>query len=133
MTARRWLVAIFALYFFLAIGYSLLIPPWEAPDEPAHYHLAWHLERTGKYATEELNYEIHQPRFYYYFGSVVIHALEAVNPKWTHYYLPLEHKFNIRVPERRFGWTDYNYRFLVGVHMLRWINMVFGGIALWLN
>jgi hypothetical protein len=64
---------------------------------------------------------------------MLIHALERVNPKWTHYYLPLEHRFNIRVPERRFGWTDYNYRFLVGVYVLRWINLVFGGIALWLN
>ncbi|MGZ9234961.1 MAG: hypothetical protein ACXW4E_05495, partial [Anaerolineales bacterium] len=130
---RRWLISIFALYFFLAIGYSLLMPSWEAPDEPAHYHLAWHLERKGEYASYELNYEAQQPRFYYYLGSLVISTLNEINPKWTSYYLPRESKHNIRVPEPRFAWTDRNYRFLVGVHVLRWINILFGGIALWLN
>ncbi len=129
----RWLAFIFSLYFLLAVGYSLLMPIWEAPDEPAHYHLAWRLARKGSYATEQLNYEAHQPRLYYYFGAQIIKALDKINPRLSDYYFPREYKFNIRVAERRFDWNVDNYRFLLGVYTLRWINILFGGLALWLN
>jgi len=130
---RRWLVLIFSLYFLLAIGFSLLMPIWEAPDEPAHYHLAWRLARKGSYATEELNYEAIQPRAYYYFGAQVIRALDKINPRLSDYYFPREYKYNIRVAERRFDWNEKNYRFLLGVYALRWFNILFGALALWLN
>jgi hypothetical protein len=133
VSERRWLVLIFVLYFLLGIGYSLLMPIWEAPDEPAHYHLAWRLARRGEYATEELNYEANQPRTFYYFGSFVIRALDKVDTKFSDYILPREYKYNIRVAERRFDWNDGNYRFLLGVYALRWMNLFFGALALWLN
>jgi hypothetical protein len=130
---RRWLIVIFALYALLAVGYSLLMPIWEAPDEPAHYHLAWHLATYDEYPSQELNYEAHQPRAYYYLESGIIRALNAVDPDLTRYRRPKEYPFTIRKPERRFDWTDQNYRFLWGVYLLRWLNVTFGGIALWLN
>ena len=130
---RGWLILIFALYFLLAVGYSLLMPIWEAPDEPAHYHLAWHLATYAEYPSQEINYEAHQPRPYYYFGSWVIRALDRLDPELTRFRHPREYRFNIRKPERRFDWTDENYYFLWGAYILRWINIVFGGIALGLN
>jgi hypothetical protein len=130
---RGWLILIFALYFLLAVGYSLLMPIWEAPDEPAHYHLAWHLGTYDEYPSPEINYESHQPRPYYYFGSWVIRALDGLDPELTRFRRPREYPFTIRKPERRFDWTDENYHFLWGVYILRWINIVFGGIALALN
>jgi hypothetical protein len=130
---RRWLILIFALYFLLAIGYSLLMPLWEAPDEPAHYHLAWHLATYEEYPSEEINYERHQPRAYYYFGSWVIRALDSVDTELTRFRRPKEYPFTIRKPERRFEWTDQNYRPLWGVYILRWVNIVVGAGALWLN
>jgi hypothetical protein len=130
---RRWLILIFALYFLLAVGYSLLMPIWEAPDEYAHYHLSWHFTYTNEYATQELNYEAHQPRMYYYFGAGIIRALNQVDPQLARYFRPEEFVFNIRVRERRFDWNDENYRFLWGMYILRWINIIFGGVALWLN
>jgi len=130
---RRWLVLIFSLYFFLAVGYSLLMPIWEAPDEPAHYHLAWRLARKNQYASLKINYEAGQPRTFYYMGSWIIRALDQVNPKLSDYYLPKELKFNFRIREHRFEWSDENYRFLLGVYSLRWLNIVFGGLAAWLN
>jgi hypothetical protein len=130
---RGWLALIFSLYFLLAVGYSLLMPIWEAPDEPAHYHLAWYLARKHNYASYQVNYEAQQPRMFYYLGSWVIRALDKVNPKFSDYYLPKEFKYNIRIPVRRFEWSDENYRFLLGVYALRWINIVFGGLALWVN
>lgn len=133
VSERCRLALIFTLYFLLGIGYSLLMPIWEAPDEPAHYHLAWRLARKGEYATEHQNYEAGQPRTFYYLGSYVIRALDQIDPAYSSYILPREYKFNIRVPERRFDWNDGNYRFLPGVYALRWINLVFGALALWLG
>ncbi len=130
---RRWLWAIFVLYFILGVGYSLLMPIWEAPDEPAHYHLAWRVARKGEYATQDLNYEANQPRAFYYLGSFVIRALDKIDTRYSDYYLPVEFKFNLRVRERRFDWNDGNYRFLLGVYGLRWVNLLFGALALWLN
>jgi hypothetical protein len=130
---RRWRILIFSLYTLLAMAYSLLMPIWEAPDEPAHYHLAWHLAHYKEYASQEINYEAHQPRAFYYLGSWIIRALDTVDPSLTRYIRPTEYKYNIRKPERRFEWTDENYRFVLGVYLLRWVNIFFGGIALWLN
>lgn len=130
---RRWLISIFALYFLLALGYSLLMPPWEAPDEPAHYHLAWHLAQYGRYASQETNYEAHQPRAYYYLSSGILRVLSKVDPELTRYQRPKEYVFNIRKPEARFEWNDKTYRFLWGMYILRWLNILFGGAALWLN
>jgi hypothetical protein len=133
VSERRWLTLIFALYFLLAVGYSLLMPVWEAPDEPAHYHLAWHRETYGEDPSPEMNYEFHQPRGFYLVGRLVIRALNEVDPELTRYRRPEEYPFTIRKPERRFDWNDENYNFYWGVYALRWVNILFGGIALWLN
>jgi len=130
---RRWLALIFALYFLLAVGYSLLMPIWEAPDEPAHFHLAWTIARKDRYATYDRNYEAYQPRAYYYAASLVIRALDEFNPRFSDYFLPPHQPRNLRKPIAMFHWTPANYRFLLGVYMLRWINILFGALALWLN
>lgn len=130
---RRWLILIFTLYFLMAAGYSLLMPIWEAPDEPAHYHLAWHWATYEEFPSAEINYEAHQPRPYYYLTSLIIRVLDTVDPELTRFRRPKEYVYNIRKPERRFEWTDENYHFFWGVYLLRWLNMILGGIALWLN
>ena len=131
VSERRWLVLIFSLYFLLAVEYSLLMPIWEAPDEPAHYHVAWYFAQNDKFPKEEHNYEAVQPHAYYFLTSHVIRMLEAMEPRYTNYFVPKEYKFNIRVPERRFDWNADNYRFMLGVYALRWINILFGALALW--
>ena len=133
VSERRWLWVIFSLYFLLAVGYSLLMPLWEAPDEPAHFHLAWRIVRKNEYAPEEINYEATQPRPYYYFASIIVRGMDKINPRFSDYYFPHEFKFNIRIPKPRFDWNAENYRFLLGVYMLRWINILFGALALCLN
>jgi hypothetical protein len=130
---RRWLALIFGLYFVFAAGYSLLMPIWEAPDEAAHFHLAWYLARKGRFPTETHNYEANQPRAYYYLASFMIRGLDKIDPHYSDYFLPKEYKQNFRVPERRFDWSDANYRFLLGVYALRWLNILVGAAALWLN
>jgi hypothetical protein len=130
---RRWLILIFSLYFLLAFGYSMLMPIWESPDEPTHYHLALSFARKGEFPTSDKNYEAHQPRLYYYIAATGIRLLDKVDPKFSNYYLPKIHRKNLRVPEPRYEWNSDTYRFLLGAYMLRWLGILFGGIALWLN
>ncbi len=130
---RRWLALIFSLYILLAAGYSLLMPIWEAPDEPAHYHIVWHLARRDRLPTLEHNYEMNQPKVFYYLGSWVVRGLDKIDTRFSSYFLPHEYKQNIRTPVRRFDWNSDNYRFLLGVYALRWLNILFGACALLLN
>jgi len=109
------------------------MPIWEAPDEPTHYHIAWHLARKGEYPSSKLNYETHQPRTYYYFASWVIRGLDNIDPELSDYYVPPEDTSVLRVKSARFDWNDNNYRFLLGVYLLRWINILIGAVALWIN
>ena len=37
---RRWLLLIFLIGWMHAGAYALLVPPWQAPDEPGHYEAA---------------------------------------------------------------------------------------------
>ncbi len=129
---RRWVFGIILLYALFALGYSLLMPLWEVPDEPAHYHLVWRLARFGPFPTLKQNYEADQPRAFYYLASLVIRGLDKINPHLSDYYLPYEHTQNMFIPVPRFDWSQANYRFLLGIHMLRWLDILFGAGALWL-
>jgi hypothetical protein len=130
---RRWLALVFSLYFVLAAGYSLLMPIWEAPDEAAHYHLALSVARRGGFPTVVRNYEAHQPRAYYYIAAQGIKLMDEIDPRYSDYYLPETNKRILRVPEPRYDWNAQNYRLLLGVYLLRWMGILFGGISLWLN
>ena len=133
LNERRWFALIFSLYFLLAVGYSLLMPIWEAPDEPAHYHIVWYLARRDRFPTLQHNYEMNQPKLFYYLGSWVVRGLDKIDTHLSDYFLPHEYKENIRIPVRRFDWTSDNYRFLLGVYALRWMNILFGAGALLLT
>jgi hypothetical protein len=97
--ARRdaWaLVCIIGVYLCLGVAYALRTPPWQAPDEPAHYNYVVHLAEQGtlpvlsqgdypaqylevikaqrfpaSMSIELLRYESHQPPLYYLWSSVV--------------------------------------------------------------
>ncbi|RUA16682.1 MAG: hypothetical protein DSY55_03635 [Clostridia bacterium] len=43
LTTRQWLMLILAVHFLLALAYSIVIPPWEAHDEWAHYSYSAYL------------------------------------------------------------------------------------------
>lgn len=107
------------------------MPIWEAPDEPAHYHLAWRVARGKSYPTYEHNYEANQPRAYYYAASLVIRGLDQIDPKFSDYYVPRYEPRNYRKPTHMYEWTDGNYHFRLGVYSLRWLNILIGGAALW--
>lgn len=90
-----WLVAILALYLLLGSLYALLTPPWQFPDEPAHFNCVRYIAtegrlpelRPGDYPAQYLEeikaqrfhptlsivpirYESHQPPLYYLWASL---------------------------------------------------------------
>lgn len=120
---------VLALYVLLAFGYSVLMPPWEAPDETAHYLVALHLARQGKAPTVEETYEAAQPLPYYWLSAQVLRLLDRIDPELVTPYRP---SLTTGHPFTRYHWTVDTYRRpLWGMQILRWLNIPLGAIALW--
>ena len=51
MASRRWLWIIFLIGTLHASCYALLVPPWQAPDEPSHMEYGCLMARLGRYGT----------------------------------------------------------------------------------
>lgn len=47
MSTRRWLLLIVLLFLGFGMAYSLVVPPFETPDEPYHFAFARHLAQGG--------------------------------------------------------------------------------------
>jgi len=93
---RLWLLLICLLYLLVAANFVLKTPPWQAPDEPAHYNYIAHIATEGtlpilqmgdynegyrnllvseRFPPEKsiapLRYESYQPPLYYLLGAIV--------------------------------------------------------------
>ncbi len=93
---RLWLPLICLLYLIIGANFALQTPPWQAPDEPAHYNYIAHIAtegtlpilRIGDYdeayrnalvserfplhkSIDSLRYESYQPPLYYLLGAIV--------------------------------------------------------------
>ncbi len=91
-----WLAAIVAVYLALGTLYALNTPPWQNPDEPAHFNYIRHVAETGALpelrpgdwpddyleaikarrfapglSIAPIRYESHQPPLYYLWGSLI--------------------------------------------------------------
>jgi 4-amino-4-deoxy-L-arabinose transferase-like glycosyltransferase len=94
--AARWLLGlILVAYVLLAVVYSLVTPPWEAPDEPSHYLYAEYLAAHGSLPSEvppqppanyweggyvTSLYEWYQPPLYYALVAPQIAFVNLVRP-----------------------------------------------------
>jgi 4-amino-4-deoxy-L-arabinose transferase-like glycosyltransferase len=90
------LALICLIHGLLTIAYAIAIPPWEAPDEPAHYQFMAHLATTWRPPTRPLirqtrsfskdypyissNYEWYQPPLGYVPGALVYQWLDLWCP-----------------------------------------------------
>ncbi len=95
-TSIRILVAILIVYFLFGIGYMVVTPQWQNPDEPAHYNYIRYLAENGNlpimqdddynqeylessirkgfppnFDISPLRYEFHQPPLYYFLSLPV--------------------------------------------------------------
>ncbi|HEY5572066.1 MAG TPA: hypothetical protein VIK64_03530 [Anaerolineales bacterium] len=131
MQYRLWTNVILGLYLFLGLGYSLLVPVWEGPDEPAHYFYALHIVWQGKPPPIEKDYEAYQPSPYYWFASGPLWLLNRIDPRLVEYYLPPERHFeNVGKPAPVYAWNQQNFRVIWGVLILRWVNILLGLFAI---
>jgi hypothetical protein len=124
---NHWLRAIFACYLLSGLAYSLAIPIWEAPDEQAHYRVVKVIVREGSFPSRRRNHEAYQPPLYYWAASLPLRVLDKVQPDWVSFF----HPGGQRGQWARFTWDGDNYRFLLGVYLLRWGNLALGLATLW--
>jgi 4-amino-4-deoxy-L-arabinose transferase-like glycosyltransferase len=97
MNLHRIILALIAVvYCTLSVMYAILIPPWESPDEPAHYlyvsQLAtrWRppqkstIQQTNSFSKDQAfissNYEWYQPALGYLPAAVVYKVLAIIAP-----------------------------------------------------
>jgi hypothetical protein len=118
---------IIALYGLLAFAYSLLMPMWEAPDESAHFMVIHYYVREGRPPNYDETYEAIQPPLYYWLAGHVVRLLDQSDPDLTPVYRP---PLAPREAVIRYAWADDNYRFMWGQHVLRWLNILVGGLTL---
>lgn len=141
---EHWIiVAILALYLSLGVAYSLVVPAYEAPDEPGHFAYVWYLTQYRRFSVqrptyeENLSAEGHQPPLYYLLGAAAT--------------LPLANEmrdFRLPTPNPCFSWRPYDpgwqMAFLhtkaesfplhgvwLGLHIVRWLSVLLGAITVW--
>jgi 4-amino-4-deoxy-L-arabinose transferase-like glycosyltransferase len=81
-TPRFWLALIVAVYLFLAVGFGIANPIFEAPDEHHHFFTAQYIADHGRLpvvdpANEWIGQEAAQPPLYYLLGSLLIRPIET--------------------------------------------------------
>jgi 4-amino-4-deoxy-L-arabinose transferase-like glycosyltransferase len=100
----RILALITLLYLALAVTYSIVVPLWEAPDEPSHFLYARYLAQNGclpspTYYGEDIAgsfegdyilsiYEWHHPPLYYLLGALALRAVEPQHKLSASYVFP---------------------------------------------
>jgi 4-amino-4-deoxy-L-arabinose transferase-like glycosyltransferase len=107
LTLRQLLfISICLAYCLLAILYAVLIPPWEAPDEPAHYRYVsqlaelWRppldsgIRQTTSFARDYIyissNYEWYNPALGYLPTALVYAIIQAIAPQSLPIEIPLQ-------------------------------------------
>ena len=82
--SRHWLGLILVGHVLLSLYYSIIIPPWEAHDEWAHFRYAAHIAENlslpdpGQRLTTEFEFdEASQPPLYYLLASVPMLAVDT--------------------------------------------------------
>src|SRR6267142_7093553 len=81
---RRYLYAILTLAFAIRIGYALVTPPFQAPDEYSHYsyvrfvHDFRYLPVQPNPAIRAEELEFHQPPLYYLLSAPLLHSTRLV-------------------------------------------------------
>jgi hypothetical protein len=127
----RWArLAVVALTFLAAVGYGVLVPLGEAPDEPGHYNYARILASEGRLPTSEEEHEAFQPPLYYALAAPLVglgdvtrlpllansdFTLEADGPSFL-----LVHTAEERFPYA--GWA-------AGWHLMRLLSAVLGAVT----
>jgi hypothetical protein len=121
---------VLALYACLGLGYSVLLPVWEPPDEWNQYAVAIRLIRPIVIQSPERNPQTRHPHVYYWLASAPLRALNAFDSELVENFHPKK-RMEGRGQWFRYKWSAGNYRFIAGVYVLRWLNVLMGGFTLY--
>ncbi len=121
----RGLLAVVVTHVLLGLGYSVLMPVWDAPDEQAHYRYALHLARHGERPPLAENHEAFQPILYYRLASLPLRLLDRIDAGWVDFHAPPR-----RTDYRAWAWSAETYRFLLGPLVLRWMGIGLAALTL---
>lgn len=127
-----------AAYFILALGYNLLTPPFEAPDEHHHFFTAVYIAQNGRLpvAQEDLaRQEAAQPPLYYLLAAGLLQPFKtAVSGEmlWLNPFAQLGiaapfGNANVFIHPESWPWPADIW----AVHLLRLLSTLFGGLTLW--
>ncbi|MEM7117328.1 MAG: hypothetical protein AAF614_33150 [Chloroflexota bacterium] len=133
---KRWVGLIIGIYFMLAVGYGVVNPIFEAPDEHHHYFAARHIVMTGELPQAEASHlarqEAAQPPLYYLLGAAFLAPLNLANeslPLWVNPYAQFTNEtttdnINLFVHTDAEAWPWQGD--VLGVHVLRFYTTLLG-------
>ncbi len=90
--AHRPITAVLAAFVLLGVHYALSTPPFEAPDEPAHYAYVRYLVENRSLPPLIVSFDeweqgqMHQPPLYYFIGAVLAGGMDSEG--WEQAYPP---------------------------------------------
>lgn len=132
---RAWppLVVIITLFMLLGVYYSITTPIWEAPDEPGHFGNVWHIARHKELPKPGTFYTWHQSPLYHIIAALVVSGVDMPSlADWTR---PNPNAATVsRAKEPNVSLHSIRelppyQEVVLGVHLARWVNVVFGAIT----
>lgn len=138
---RRWVMMLLALHLALGFLYSVIVPPWEAHDEWAHYKFVEYVARrralpppdqrlTHEYAFDEAG----QPPLYYIIAALPVSLVDTddglrpdVNPYFDLGTGAGGINAAVHHPEQeRFPWRGT----ILALHLARWVSLLISLVGL---
>jgi hypothetical protein len=140
----RGLIALVACFVMLATAYNVIIPVFEAPDEPQHFYFAQHLAQARRLPVQTLDeasrgpweQEGSQPPLYYALSApLVLLARSDLAPDglWTNDQNTMGHPALVGNENRyihppvREGWPWHGYA--LGAHLVRGLSTLLGALT----
>ena len=136
---ERWVFyGILAIYLLLAVGYGLINPLFEAPDEHWHYFTAQYVADNGRlpYVTPDydqwLSQQAAQPPLYYLIGSLIIHPIDTSQAReqvWLNPFAAIGDASKTTNLNRMVHgpWQDWPWQgYALAAHLLRFMSTLMG-------
>lgn len=129
--AFKWVPPALVVTIFAAIAfaYSVRVPLYEAPDEPAHVAYVQSIAFDHKLPSATATYEAQHPPLYYAIEAAVIRALglphaaaRETNPGWLNATVTLEDVPHFQHPDEAFPWP----RDVWTIQVMRAVTILFG-------
>ncbi len=146
MYKSHWgIVVILIIYILLAVGYSLVTPPFEAPDEIHHYAFIRDLARDRALPVQRAGdppSQRHQPPLYYFIGALATswinepdgspYSAARSNPYWGYAYGEVGHDNKNLYLHGQWDSPPYQGTAL-GIHVVRLLSVLMGVASIYIT